>query len=83
MSDLKQVYVNKDRTPLERCEWRKLIEGKKEKNEEAKQRGELGNWIIRNNRVVQGRPQDKYLEHNQIEEIMIEYTNADNLNARN
>jgi len=55
---LDKVFVNKDRTPLEREEWKRLMEIRKEKNQQAREAGEQENWIIRNNRVVQGRPRD-------------------------
>jgi hypothetical protein len=56
--ELEGVYINKDRTPLERAQWKQLMEERKEKNSEAKEAGREENWVIRNNRVVQGRPKD-------------------------
>ena len=58
IESFRNIYINKDRTPLEREEWRKLMDMKRQKNEEARKSGREENWIIRNNRVIQGRPKD-------------------------
>jgi hypothetical protein len=55
---LSSVYINRDKTPLERLEWKKLVEERKEKNEEAKSAGREENWVIRNHKVVLGRMRD-------------------------
>ena len=59
IESLKHIFINKDRTPLERVEWKRLMELRKEKNDAAKASGLEENWIIRNHQVVQGRPKDK------------------------
>lgn len=58
-ADLGSVYINRDRTPLERQEWKRLLEEKKERNEEARNAGREENWIIRKQQVILGRPKDK------------------------
>ena len=54
--EYKSIYVNRDMTPLERKEWRKLLEERRIKNSEAVAAGQDANWVIRNNRVVQREP---------------------------
>ena len=58
---MKSIFINRDKTPLERAEWRKLLGEKKEKNEEAEHMGREENWVIRNNKVVLGKPREKRL----------------------
>ena len=50
------VFINRDMTPLERNQWKKLVVLKKQKQEKSKTDGEDVTWIIRGNKVVKGRP---------------------------
>ena len=56
---MQSIFINRDKTPLERAEWRKLLGEKKQKNEEAEHLGREENWVIRNSKVVLGRPREK------------------------
>jgi hypothetical protein len=53
--DFKNIYINRDMTPLERDQWRILVKLKKDKQEQAVQTGEDATWIIRSGKVVKGR----------------------------
>ena len=53
--EYRNVHINRDMTPLERVQRKKLLEEKKKKTEESTQRGENTVWVIRGNRVVKGR----------------------------
>jgi hypothetical protein len=39
IEEMDNIYINKDRTPLERAQWKQLMEERKEKNSEAKEAG--------------------------------------------
>lgn len=61
----RSVFINRDMTPLERAEWKKLVIEKKKRNEMATAAMENTKWIIRNNRVVKERPVSNDQGHNQ------------------
>ena len=52
-----KVYINRDMTPTEQEETKKLVEEKKTKQNESRQSGDLETtWIIRKGKVIKGRP---------------------------
>ena len=56
------IRMKRDMTPLEREEMRTLVKERKERVEESKAKGEVVNWIIRNGKVIKGRPRREEME---------------------
>ena len=56
--DLKDIFINRDLTPLERTNLKKLLEEKKRRNKIAEEAGEDTSWTIRGNKLVK-MPQKK------------------------
>ena len=54
-TEYKQVFINRDLTPLEQKERRLLVEEMKKKNLEAEREGKQERWIIRKGRVLQAK----------------------------
>lgn len=53
--DWKEVYISKDMTPLERDQWRALVNERKEKQTQSEATGDLTRWVIRSGKVIKGR----------------------------
>ena len=53
--DTKNIYINRDMTPLERAQRKKLVDLRKEKVNMSKTLGEEVSWVIRRGQVVKGR----------------------------
>ena len=51
LEDYSRVYVNRDQTPLEQRQWKKLLEERKRKMQESSNVP----WVIRRGRVIKGR----------------------------
>lgn len=46
------TYINRDMTPLERAEYRKLVMERKKKQVESESQGQKAHWIIRRGKVI-------------------------------
>lgn len=56
IEEYKNIYVNRDQTPQEQKNWKRLQEAKKKKIQEAEEQGLRGKtYIIRKGKVVEGR----------------------------
>lgn len=64
--DLSDIHINRDMTPLERDQWKILVKERKERVEESKAKGEVINWIIRNGKVIKGRPRGEEVEEERV-----------------
>ncbi|RUS84616.1 hypothetical protein EGW08_007643 [Elysia chlorotica] len=47
-----KIYISRDMTPLERREWKELLEERNRKRQEALEKGIEANWVIRRGKVV-------------------------------
>lgn len=47
-----EIFISKDMTPLERTEWKALLEERKRKRQESLDKGEDARWVIRNGKVI-------------------------------
>lgn len=56
MDEFQNVFVNRDQTPREQKNWRKLQEERKKKMKESEEAGENKTWVIRRGKVIPGRP---------------------------
>ena len=46
------IFISRDMTPLERREWKELLEERNRRRKDAEEKGEEGTWIIRKGKVV-------------------------------
>ena len=51
----RNIYINRDMTPLERQQLKTLLAERKRKQEQSEEEGSSARWIIRKGRVVRGR----------------------------
>ena len=51
----RNVFINRDMTPLERSQWQSLVKEKREKQERAEKNGESVKWVIYRGKVVKGK----------------------------
>lgn len=47
-----KIYISRDVTPLERREWKELVEERNRKRQEAQEKGIEAKWIIRRGKVM-------------------------------
>ena len=54
--EYKEVFINKDQTPMEQKNWKRLLDVRKKKEIASREAEEDVTWIIRKGRVVPGKP---------------------------